>query len=55
MSWQKSPFLCRNNKTLVKYYFIGTKNFHQGTQWGVLGNLGELFVNKENLDMYAIR
>ncbi|OHU86670.1 MULTISPECIES: hypothetical protein [Pseudoalteromonas] len=35
--------------------FIGTKNFHEGTRWGVLGELGELFVNKENLDMYACK
>lgn len=35
--------------------FIGTKNFHEGTRWGVLGELGEFFVNKENLDMYACK
>jgi len=35
--------------------FIGTKNFHEGTRWGVLGDLGELFINKENLDMYACK
>ncbi|WP_105167835.1 hypothetical protein [Pseudoalteromonas sp. T1lg23B] len=35
--------------------FIGTKNFHEGTRWGVLGELGELFVSKENLDMYACK
>ena len=38
-----------------KISFIGTKNFHEGTRWGVLGDLGELFVNKENLDMYACK
>ncbi len=35
--------------------FIGTKNFHEGTRWGVLGELGEFFINKENLDMYACK
>lgn len=35
--------------------FIGTKNFHEGTRWGVLGEIGEFFVNKENLDMFACK
>ena len=35
--------------------FIGTKNFHEGARWGVLGDIGEFFVNKENLDMYACK
>jgi hypothetical protein len=32
---------------------VGSKEFHEGSRWGVIGNLGELFVNKEALDMYA--
>ncbi len=35
--------------------FIGTKEFHEGMRWGILGNLAELFVNKENLDMFACK
>ncbi|MGS2719413.1 hypothetical protein [Paraglaciecola aestuariivivens] len=35
--------------------FIGTKNFHEGTRWGVLGELGEFFVNKQDLNMYACK
>ena len=35
--------------------FIGTKSFHEGTRWGILGDLGEFFVNKENLDMYGCK
>ena len=32
--------------------FVGVKNFHEGTRWGVLGDLGELAVSKELLEMY---
>jgi hypothetical protein len=39
----------------AKLNFIGTKNFHEGTRWGVLGDLGEFFVNKEHLDMYGCK
>ncbi|MBD1582740.1 hypothetical protein [Pseudoalteromonas sp. S16_S37] len=48
-----SPLECTRCQTTLD--FIGTKNFHEGTRWGVLGELGELFVNKENLDMYACK
>lgn len=41
---------CQTNLT-----FIGSKSFHEGTRWGVLGDLGEFFVNKENLDMFACK
>ena len=33
--------------------YLGTKEFHEGTRWGFLGELGELFVNKESFDVYA--
>ena len=33
--------------------FIGTRDFHEGTRWGALGELGELFVNKQRFDVYA--
>ena len=33
--------------------YVGTKRFHEGTNWGVLGELGELFVKRERLDVYV--
>ena len=35
--------------------FLGTKNIHEGSRgWGFfLGDLGELFTNRERLDVYA--
>jgi hypothetical protein len=35
--------------------FVGTKSFHEGFQWGVFGDLAELFVNKEAFDLYVCR
>lgn len=32
---------------------VGTKRFHEGTRWGVLGELGELFVKRDRFDVYA--
>ncbi len=32
--------------------FAGTREFHEGTRWGFLGNWWELFVNKEAFDVY---
>ncbi len=37
----------------VRLDYVGTKKFHEGTRWGVLGELGELFVNKERFDVYV--
>ncbi|MGQ0637085.1 MAG: hypothetical protein ACT4QC_20945 [Planctomycetaceae bacterium] len=31
---------------------MGTKSFHEGPRWGFIGDLGELFVNKEHFDVY---
>lgn len=36
----------------VALTYVGTKKFHEGTRWGVMGDLFELFVNKENFDVY---
>jgi uncharacterized protein YbaR (Trm112 family) len=33
--------------------FVGTRDFHEGTRWGVLGELGELFVNKQRFDVFV--
>jgi hypothetical protein len=37
----------------VSKRYLGTKRFHEGTRWGIFGDLGELFVNKETFDVYA--
>ncbi len=36
----------------VPLNYAGTKKFHEGTRWGILGDIGELFVNKETFDVY---
>jgi hypothetical protein len=33
--------------------YMGTKKFHEGTRWGALGDIGELFVHKEHFDVYC--
>lgn len=33
--------------------FAGKKRFHEGTRFGVLGGVGELFVNREYLDLWV--
>jgi hypothetical protein len=33
----------------------GTKKFHEGPNLGVLGDLGELLVERESLDMYVCK
>lgn len=40
--------LCEKDLT-----YVGTKAFHEGTRWGVLGDIGELFVSKEKFDVYV--
>lgn len=37
----------------VAKQYLGTRRFHEGTRWGLLGDLGELFVNKEAFDVYC--
>jgi hypothetical protein len=32
---------------------LGTKKFHEGARWGVLGDLGELLVNRQGFDIYS--
>jgi hypothetical protein len=41
---------CSSCKVSLQY--AGTKKFHEGTRWGILGDVGELFVNKETFDVY---
>lgn len=33
--------------------YLGKRDFHEGTRWGVFGELAELFVSKESFEMYA--
>lgn len=35
--------------------FVGTYNFHEGRRWGILGDLGEIFVDKVSFDLYGCR
>ena len=45
------PIVCNRCDLALEY--VGTRDFHEGTRWGVLGELGELFVNKEHFDVYV--
>jgi hypothetical protein len=48
-----NPMYCPRCETELEY--VGTKKFHEGTRgWGfALGDLGELFVNRESFDIYV--
>lgn len=46
-----NPVACPRCTTKLDY--AGTKGFHEGTRWGLLGELGELFVNREHFDIYV--
>lgn len=37
----------------VELQFLGTKSFHEGTHWGVLGEIGHLFEKSESFDVYV--
>ena len=45
------PIVCTRCELPLE--FVGTRDFHEGTRWGVLGELGELFVNKERFDLFV--
>ena len=47
----KHPIHCPRCEQALTY--MGTKSFHEGTRWGALGDIGELFVNKETFDVYC--
>ena len=47
---QGNPISCARCNTTLQY--VGRKRFHEGTNWGVFGELGELFVKREHLDFY---
>ena len=37
----------------VRLRHLGTRQFHEGTHWGVLGELGHLFESSESFDVYV--
>lgn len=37
----------------VKLRFLGTKDFHEGAKWGVMGELGHLFEGRESFDLFV--
>ena len=51
MSDARDPMKCPRCETDLA--FVGTKSFHEGKRWGILGDIGELFVNKEKFDVYV--
>ncbi len=51
MSDGPNPMKCPRCETDLDY--VGTKSFHEGARWGILGDIGELFVNKEKFDVYV--
>jgi len=50
---KKNPIYCLRCERKLEYF--GTRKFHEGTRaWGfVLGDIGELLVNRESFDVYA--
>ncbi len=36
----------------VPLKFKGAFRFHEGTKWGILGDLGHLFTNRESFELY---
>jgi len=41
------------SRCTMKLDYVGTKRFHEGTRYGVLGDIGELFVKREKFDVYV--
>jgi hypothetical protein len=48
---ERNPIECPRCREPLSY--IGSKAFHEGTRWGLLGGVGELFVNRERFDVYC--
>lgn len=51
LSPEADPIACARCARPLQY--VGRKRFHEGTNWGVLGELGELFVKREHFDVYV--
>ena len=49
----RDPMVCPN--CAITLDFVGTKKFHEGSRVApfILGELGELFVKREHLDVYV--
>jgi uncharacterized protein YbaR (Trm112 family) len=47
----ENPIVCPTCHVDLNY--VGMRDFHEGTRWGALGELGGLFVNKEHFDVYV--
>ena len=47
----RDPLQCVRCSTKLDY--VGTKRFHEGTRWGVLGDLGELLVSRQSFDVFV--
>jgi hypothetical protein len=48
---RRDPMLCSCCRVRLQY--VGRRRFHEGARWGFLGNLGELFVNRERFGIYV--
>lgn len=48
-----TPNPIRCPRCITDLDFVGTKRFHEGTKWGLIGELGEIFVNRESFDIYV--
>jgi hypothetical protein len=51
MEQESNPIVCARCAKNLDY--VGTKRFHEGTRFGVLGDIGELFVKREQFDVYV--
>jgi hypothetical protein len=53
MEPQAPTLTCPRCPSATPLDFLGTKKFHEGTNWGALGELGELFTSRQAFDVYA--
>ena len=51
MEPEVDPIVCPRCRCDLDY--VGTKAFHEGTRWGALGDVAELFAHKEKFDVYC--
>jgi hypothetical protein len=45
------PLTCLRCRRPLDY--VGRKRFHEGTNWGFFGEVGELFVKRQHFDLYV--
>ena len=45
------PLTCLRCQRTLDY--VGRKRFHEGTNWGFFGEVGELFVKRQHFDVYV--